>query len=198
MLLRIAFEDEPSKAIIQKIISSLRINCEIKFYHGRGFGNLKKMAPSLNQAAEQAPCILITDLDTSECPVSLRNSWINNRTQKEYFIFRIAVREIESWILADRINFSEYFGVNLRKIPYNTDIIPDPKKHLISIARKSKKGWVKRDIPPIAKSTASVNPNYNQRLVDFITEQWSPHDASTSSGSLKKALSDIERLRNIL
>jgi hypothetical protein len=50
--------------------------------------------------AERRPVFLITDLDNIQCANVLVENWRNNLHVNPGLKFRVAVREIESWILA--------------------------------------------------------------------------------------------------
>lgn len=108
--------------------------------------------------------------------------------------FRFAVVEIESWILGHRIALANFLGVPLSRIPQNTDQIHDPKQYLISLARRSRKSDIRRDLVPRSNGTASIGPAYNSRLGNFINDKWDPIIAQRESDSLRRA---INRFRGI-
>ncbi len=49
---------------------------------------------------------------------------------------------------------------------------------------------MKEDILP-KDEFASVGPNYNDRLCEFVINHWNIERAETSSGSLKKAIKHL-------
>ena len=107
-------------------------------------------------------------------------------------LYRFAVMEVESWILAHREAVSEFLSVPVRHIPENTDTIPRPKEFLVALARKSRSKSIRRDIAPRRNSTARVGPDYNGRLSTFVTECWEAGIAIDASPSLERALRRIE------
>ena len=110
-------------------------------------------------------------------------------------IFRIAVREVEGWLLADRQSFSKFIGMSVNLIPEDTETIPDPKQKLIELVRKSKNKELREDIVPSMRTTARVGPNYNGRLGFFVTSYWKIQSAVNHSASLKRAVNTIAKFK---
>jgi hypothetical protein len=117
------------------------------------------------------------------------NNWIKFKINKN-FIFRIAVREVESWVMADREGLSEYFNVSVVNFPRKPDEVDDPKKKIIQLASRSRKRTIKEDIVPI-NCNASIGPNYNACLSYFVYKKWDIERAITNSESLKRAYNKL-------
>ena len=67
---------------------------------------------------------LLTDLNSSEdCPPGLIHSWIKGSINPRFF-FRVAVMEVESWLMADRTGFASFLSIPIHRIPFSTDDIP--------------------------------------------------------------------------
>lgn len=163
-----------------------------------GTGYLKKNALSFNRAAANGlPTILLTDLDAVECPSTLRSQWLREELH-ENFLFRVACREVEAWLLADRIAFSLFLGISKDKLKSPPDEIADPKAYIINLARKSKNPGIRSDIPPLHHANASIGPGYNSRLVRFIVDIWNPLEASHRSPSLLRAIKAMSALHTRL
>jgi hypothetical protein len=103
-------------------------------------------------------------------------------------LFRIAVREVEAWLLADREGIANFLGVAKIKVPQNPEAEHDPKNTLINLARKSRKRRLTIEIVPEPGSRASIGPLYNARLSEFVMEHWDVGNARLSSPSLDRAL----------
>jgi hypothetical protein len=159
-----------------------------------GFGKIKKNILAYNNAAKYGYFFVVTDLDKDkyECAPILINEWLPSR-QNSQLIFRVAVREVESWLLADKKNFASFFSVSPDLIPLSPDIIPDPKQLVISLARKSRKQSIKEAIIPLDKY-ASIGPGYNHEFCDFINNHWNIASARRHSPSLEKAIRAFERV----
>lgn len=194
MRINIAFEDILQEAALGKIFSAL--NCPFiissRFSHN-GKGYLKKNIHVFNKSSLSIPTIVITDLDTAPCPPALIASWLPG-SLNENFLFRIAVTEVESWLIAHREAFSAYIGIPKNKININPESIKDPKEFVVNLARKSKSKDIKYDLLPRPKSGASVGPNYNGCLAAFIVHHWDPLVAREHSASLLKAMRAITNL----
>jgi len=161
---------------------------------GRGKGYLKNRVQELNRTARSVPVLLMIDLDSpARCPADVINSWIGNRNAQ--FIFRIAVMEVESWLLADREEFADAFGLRVEQIPVDSDGIAEPKELIVSLARRSKKKTVRRDLVPTEGSTASVGPAYNPALINFVRERWNLNAAAVNSASLRRAVKRLAPFR---
>jgi hypothetical protein len=137
----------------------------------------------------------LTDLDRTECAPLKVQEWFDFPKNRN-LIFRIAVREVESWLLADRRNFANFMGVPISRIPELPEDIPDPKALLFDLARHSNKKIIKEDIPPESGSGASDGKNYNGRLIEFVTDNWDIDNAKVSS-VCKSLTSAITAFRNI-
>ncbi len=183
----IAVEDFLSEAVLRTILHQSDRTFSISNCLGRkGFGYLKKNISNFNMSSKGIPFIILTDLDRTECAPALINSWLNFQKSNN-LLFRIAVREVESWVMAHRSAFSSFLGIAKELVPLNTDAIDDPKRFLINLAAKSKKRIVKEAIVPNRHSTATIGPDYNDTLISFIQSKWNVRQALKNSQSLKRA-----------
>jgi len=190
--LTLVYEDDLSESVMIRILKNFPEKYEIAGnYSGNGFGYLKTNIKGFNQASVVNPHFLLTDLDNYECPMELRNDWFHFELSPN-FIFRIAVREVESWLLADRDGLSRFLNVSLVNFPTNPDNEPDPKNTLIQLAKRSKKRTIREDIVPINQN-AKIGPNYNGCLSEFVFNSWDIENGVLHSESLKRA---YEKLRD--
>ena len=188
----LAVEDELSESISRQILRYF--NFEIQ-YTIRGKGNvfLRQKAPEFNRSANQTSIFLLTDLDTPRaCPPRLIQSWIKGPINPTFF-FRVAVMEVESWVMADRMGFAAFLSIPLHRIPSPTDDILNPKEFLLSLARRSKKKSVREALLPAQGSTLSVGNEYNTLLSEFVQEHWNIERAAPVSPSLKRTLDRLHQ-----
>lgn len=191
----LVFEDELSECVLEKIIGK-RAGYEISSRIGkRGNQYLKNMVKNLNIAAAAQPVLLLTDLDMSSCPPELIEQWLG-REKHPQFLFRVAVREVESWVLASSEKFKNFFGLHGANIPNDCDSIAKPKEFLIEIARRIRKKSLRDEIVPKEGSTAKKGYGYNARLCEFISEHWDEKEAVLHSESLRRCVKAIENLSN--
>lgn len=110
-------------------------------------------------------------------------------------MFRIAVKEVEAWLLADAAGIACFFGITATKIPGNVEGIPDPKRELISLARTSRKRVILDDIVPDSRSTAKQGRNYNGRMKEFVYYHWDISEAMTRAESLRKTVLKLREFK---
>ncbi len=188
----LVFEDAISEFAMMKLLESFGDKYYVgTSYPGYGFGYIKRNINGFNQAAIATPFFVLTDLDNYPCPTELINEWLA-RPRQPNLIFRIAVREVEAWLLADRIGFSTFTGVSLANLPLNPELEVDPKQTLINIVRRSRRRTIKEDIIPINQN-ATIGPNYNERLMEYILNDWNLERAMQTSESLRRAFVYLER-----
>jgi len=189
--INIAVEDKLSEAVIRKILNaSKRLYIVGACFCRGGSGYIKKNIRGFNNASKASVFLLLTDLDTTECAPTLIRQWLTC-PQNPNFMFRIAVKEIESWILADRINFSNYLGIPVQRIPLITDEINDPKQFILNLSDKSKKSSLRNGMIFRHKDTLKPGPDYNGCLITFIENFWDINKAIHHSPSLKRTVDAI-------
>ncbi|MBF2755024.1 MAG: hypothetical protein ISN29_07170 [Gammaproteobacteria bacterium AqS3] len=111
-------------------------------------------------------------------------------------LYRFAVMEIESWIMADRENFADYFSVDIRSVPQLPDEVPKPREEIVAIARKSRSKSIRDDLIPRHSSiSAKIGPNYGGVLSDFVKQRWNVSNAQKHSPSLKRTCQRLQTFR---
>jgi hypothetical protein len=163
-------------------------------YSRGGNGYLRRTIDGFNNAAKGTPFLLGTDLDTYECPSALIDDWLTSPKHHNLLI-RVAVREAEAWVLADRNSFANFIGVGVANIPPDVEALVNPKEVLIQIARNSRKKQMRDDICPRPNSTSKIGPNYNACLGSFVSENWNPGAARLNSRSLDRTINRLIAFR---
>lgn len=149
-----------------------------------GFGYLKSRMDNWRKLAQQQPVFLLTDLDNVECPSLLKEEWIGPKSLPENLVMRIAVREIESWILADHNALRRLIGKK-GKLPPEPDKLLDAKEHLLGLARLADRS-VRDDLLKTEGAIASQGIGYNARLSAWVRSEWDPERAADRSPSLAR------------
>ena len=189
--IHLVVEDELSEAVLREMLrQSGRSFAVGAAYQGGGFGYLRKNVKGFNHGAKGTPYFLLTDLDKNECAPMLIRGWLTVPLHPN-LIFRVAVHEVEAWILADREAFACFLGISPRDIPSEVDSIQDPKEKLISLARTSPKRELKNSLVPRRGSTARVGRDYNGRLSEFVHNRWRLDESKRVSPSLLRAANAI-------
>ena len=108
---------------------------------------------------------------------------------------RVAVMEIEAWVIADRQSFAEWLGIATNVVPRNPDDVPDPKQELVDLARRSRKRELRealvRNLPD---GLFRPGPGYNAYLGSFVAQLWKPETARVNSPSLNRAIRRITEI----
>jgi len=188
----VVFEDDLSKAVLKKILPD---KYTYIWRSGRGFGYIKKNINEFNRTAKTVPVLVLTDLDRRECAPTLIEGWLPFHRHNPKLLFRVAVREVESWVLADRDRFARSLGIKGTSIQVKVDEIDDPKEYLINLARRSNKRELREAIVPGKGSEADHGPDYNGYLTQFIREYWDIQEAICNSPSLKRAIKAVENFQ---
>lgn len=184
--LNLVFEDEISEFVMVKLAEESKKYFVANSYSEGGFGYIKKNIGGFNEAARGCPFFILTDLDNVDCAPTLIEDWLGESAHPN-LIFRIAVREVEAWLLADIEGFSKFTGLSEANFRDNIEEIADPKAELLQLVKRCRIRKIKEDILP-KNEFAVVGPNYNGRLGEFVMKHWSISRAIKRSDSLKRAM----------
>lgn len=184
-----AVEDLLSETVLRRVVAAVRPELTIwQVVRKNGSGYLRARARDFNQTAHSVPVFMLADQDRVEvCPAELIETWLGAPPAPK-LLFRVAVMEIESWVMADRGAFAGFLSVREGSIPENPDAVLRPKELIVSLAKKSRRRDIREDLVPSRGSTAAVGPAYNARLGEFVATAWDPTRAADGSASLMKAL----------
>lgn len=191
----LAVEDDLSEIVLRKILAQSQRNyCVTRCLKRGGRGYLKKKIQYFNKAAQGHSFLLLTDLDQIKCPPILIQQWLPTRRHPN-LLFRVVVREVEAWILADRQSFARFLGISLEHLPHQVETLPDPKQYLINLTKKCRKKELREGIVPKLKSTAKQGPAYNALLSDFVQNTWNVQTAQAHSPSLQRTLKALKEFK---
>ena len=164
----------------------------------RGFGKIKANVQKYSaMAANNHHIFIITDLDQAPCAGELIRDWFSITPNgpimlPDKLIFRVAVREIESWIMADREAFAQFIGIPVSNFSTDPDSLDDPKQTLINVLRRKGRNRMHREMIP--RGSQHIGPMYNETLCNFISQQWTPSRAAQNSPSLQRAIDALDRI----
>src|SRR5260370_38191900 len=98
-----AVEDVVSEAVVRRLVTVIRPDLHISgVVRKNGKSYVRHRIRELNRVAHSVPVFVMIDLDTPiPCPADVIRSWLPN-TFAPKLLFRVAVMEIESWVMADR------------------------------------------------------------------------------------------------
>ncbi len=189
----LAVEGDLDEAVLQRILDFVGLSYNSSAFGKHGKEHLYRRLQNYNRAALYMPWVVVVDLDMEyDCAPSL----ILARLPKPSpgMCLRVAVRAIESWLLADSEALGPFLGVPKTKFPGDPDALENPKRKLIDLVQKfGRKKYVKEDLLP-GGSGASVGRGYNARLITFVQQYWRPSVALRYSQSLQRAIAAIKTL----
>lgn len=186
MSVALATEDVLSETIGQRLIDELGAQVQVTTLLRRtGNGYLRSKMRSWCQMARHQPVVVLTDLDRLACPKALLDDWFAQLPRPANLMVRVAVRQSESWLLADHEAIRKLIGPR-GALPPQPDNLPNAKEHLLQLARLAPRE-VRLDLIKAAGSISSQGIGYNARLADLIQADWSPERAAQRSPSLERA-----------
>ena len=166
-------------------------------YGRKGKDWIRQKINDYNQAAQLSNWFVLVDLDReSDCAPGLVSQWLPQPAQ--FMFFRVAVRSIEAWLLADRDQIARFLGVQLKDVPSDPESLDNPKRSFIDLVRKSRKADIKLDMLPRVGSGLKIGPAYSSRLIEFINHPsygWRLDIAATNSDSLRRCINGFRNWR---
>lgn len=183
----LATEDALSEAVGLRLIGGAGNDLEVvqKLRRG-GSGYLRSSMRKFCELARIMPVVLITDLDNEECPATLIDVWARHDTVPKLLTFRVAVRQIESWLLGDAEGIAGFLKVNANSLPRNPDSLRDAKRHLLKLAQRSPRA-LRDELLAETGAIAAQGLGYNEVLSQFVRTGWDPSAAAGRSDSLARA-----------
>lgn len=189
----IATEDQLSEAVAEKIVLATGHFVADKIPKDRrqhaGFGYLKVKLPTFVKTTQSGlPFLVLTDLDTHACPPELMADWFGVLPRPKRLLFRVAVREIEAWVLADRCGVATWLGISEDDVPNAPESSRDPKAELLSLAKKSIYRELKEGLLPKKGAISKVGLEYNNLLCTFVRKEWCIDEAALLAPSLERTI----------
>ena len=210
----IVVEDDLSSAIVRRLILytrrdwTVRLQLPEKLLPGgrdnprnieevrglSGFGQIKKRLSAFNHAAKAAPLLVLTDLDIhAPCPGGVWGAWMGGSARNPNLIFRVAVREVEAWLLADRRNMADFLAVPVADVTIAPESSADPKIEIVDLARRSSSQDVVELMVPLPGSSVEVGRSFEMKLRQFVKDSWDIAEAAKNSNSLTRAVAALQR-----
>lgn len=199
-------EDALSCAVMRRLVDYCNESTRavpLRFFPGfpenkRGCSPLRAMIGKLSAMCQAGiPAFVLTDLDQIECAPKLLREWFGLSDEKpvlpDNFLFRVAEREVETWLLADRRGLSSFLEISAANFSADPDSLTDPKQHLLNVIQaKGRKKWHRQLLP---SANAHVGPDYNSKFCEFV-EIWDVARASRVSNSLQRAITAINQFQS--
>lgn len=188
----VAVEGLVDEAVARRLI--LHVGAEPAAVFGKkGKPDLLKKLNGYNNAARNTPWLVLIDLDgDADCASALRSRCLSDPAP--FLCFRIAVRQVEAWLLADAETLARYLGVSRASIPSEPERLDNSKLEMVRLAGKSRNRAVRLDMTPRPESGRPVGPAYASRLMEYATRDWRPEIAARRADSLRRAIACLRRL----
>ena len=162
-------------------------------YGKNGKHALRQKINGYNNAGRHAPWVVLVDLDRdADCAPPLRDAWLPQPAP--HLCFRIAVRQVEAWLMADAESLAAFLSVAHSRIPSAPEDSDHSKQSMVNLARRSRRRAVREDMVPREASGRAVGPAYASRLIEYVETRRRPEVAAARAESLRRAIACIERL----
>lgn len=186
----VAVEGILDEVIVRRLISD-RGGLLGPVYGRQGKNYLHQKIGGFNHAAAHTPWFVLVDLDHDHaCPAALRSSWLPVPARD--MCFRVAVRAVESWLLADRDAIATFLGIALSHVPRDPEAQPDPKRLIVDLARHSRRRDVREGLVPRVGSGRAVGPAYISVMSEFAARRWRPEVAEDHAESLRRCRARLD------
>lgn len=187
-----AVEGDIDEAVVEILIE--QAGGQVGTVYGKvGKAHLRQKIQGYNNAARFSLWMVLVDLDHEEdCAPRLRERWLSDSAPN--LCFRVAVREVEAWLLADADTLASYLSVARSRMPSNPEQLRDPKGTIVDLARRSRRREIREGLVPRIESRRDVGPTYTSQLVEYVKSDWRPDHAARRSGSLHQAIRCLRRI----
>jgi len=163
-------------------------------YGQRGVRYIRDRVAQFARAAVHVPLLVLVDfMDTDlPCPPDVARRWLPQAAPG--LLLRVAVPEIESWLIADRAGVASFLHVSVDRVPREPEMLADPKQTLVNLARRSRSRRIRDALVPQPQSSALVGRLYNSELGSFVRDAWDPGTAAEASASLARCRARLHSL----
>lgn len=111
----------PDAAAVRAIASLVEVPLNTIYFRSKP--QLLKGLPGFNNAARFWPWLVVVDLDSSApCAPTFVHKHL--RQPSRYMRFRVAVREVEAWLMSDKLRMAGFLGVSPDRVPDDPEALP--------------------------------------------------------------------------
>lgn len=150
-------------------------------------------------AARYRAVVVLRDLDEdASCAAELRAAIVGRAPP--LLVFRIAVRAVETWLMADRAAFAAHFELEPKVLESDLEALANPRKHLLDLISRHAGRHIRERMLPAPGSRHRQGPLYATDLADFARQAWRPDRAARQDGpdSLVRAIRRLRELKRRL
>lgn len=188
----VAVEGITDEAVARRLLS--HVGADMGHVYGKqGKPHLRQRLAGYNYAARHAPWFMLVDLDRdADCAPSAIRAWLPNPGPRA--CFRVAVRAVEAWMMADTEALAGYLSIPRSRVPDQPEALDSPKTALVNLARSSRRRVIREDVVPRDGSGRAVGPAYSSRMVEYVVDVWRPDVAAARAESLSRAIRALRRM----
>jgi len=174
-------------------------HCDHEFgvcYGKRGVGYiLERLSGFAATAAHGPPLLVMIDLMDSgiACAPRLGPALLPHRPA--LCLLRGVVRELESWLLADREAIAAFLGIPVARVPLNPEMLANPKQSFVNLARSSRRRSRREAIVPAEGASASTGPDYLGAVAELVRDYWDVGRASRAAPSVARCVARLREIR---
>jgi hypothetical protein len=181
--LYVVVEDILSEAVMSRLLGHIGYEGHATYVVTRGNGQIRNNMEKYKAASRVIPHIVLTDLDRYSCPPTLLDAW-GIGTLPTTLLLRVAVREVEAWLMSDRKNLAAFLSSAVTRLPVYPEKETDPKITLFNVIRKTRKRRLIDEMVP--QPGAHIGPLYNERMCEFVRNHWQVEIAKENAPSLAR------------
>lgn len=199
--LAVATEGYLDLALIRRLLGATGLAMgEVLWGEGRqtGKGGLSLRLPRYAAASGRGAAVFVLrDLDDDApcAPQLLRDLGVETGGD---FCLRIAVREAEAWLMADREALERFLHLAPGALPADPEALADPKAALVAAARRSRSPGVRAGFTARPGAGRPEGPEFVERIERFTRLHWRPEVAANRADSLARTLIRLAELRDRL
>lgn len=191
-----AAEGQLDIAVVRRLVEDAGVTVG-PIHGGKGKPHLLSRLNGYNAAAAHDRWLVMVDLNgDADCAPQARNRWLPGGPSPHMCV-RIAVRQVESWLMGDQERLANFLGVARNRVPAQPETVAEPKALMVNIAARSRRRDICADMCPRPESGRAIGPAYTSRLIEYVADGrsgWRPPVAAESSPSLARALRCLGRL----
>ena len=186
MVISAAVEGPMDEAVVRRLIC--HVGGRVGVIYGKdGKASVLNKLKGYNNAGRHSLWIVLVDLDNDQdCAPLARAAWLPKPSPR--LCFRIAVREVEAWLMADAETLADYLSIARSKVPANVESLNAPKAALVNLARGSRRKNIREDMVAREGSGRQVGVAYVSRLIEYVKTTWRPDVASQRADSLRRTI----------
>ena len=182
-VVQVVVEGKVDESVAQRLLEEAGIIVAGRHHHS--VPAFRTALRRFDRAARHSFWFALCDLDRAPCPSARLRDYLPSPQKK--MCFRIAVRSVESWLLADRDGLSRFLEVRPALLPDDPEAAPDPKGAILALARRSRNREVRSGIAPPRGASVRVGRGYTAQMAAFIETHWSPERAAARAPSRRTA-----------